>query len=367
MRILVAVIYAESPILIRRRRSPRGFEAVENTIPGSTLAGALLDALSPGSEGYKLVANGYAVADAYPVVYLVDEADGKYRPSMPAPPVTLTVKKVKEDLKPEVISCPLVGRSAKEVYERLYSHWERMLGYYPVGLVKRIRQGTPIAPLLHYPIRDAGLKDCFAAKKVNVEPSDSYDSVAISPARGNAEKEMLFTYYALPRGTLFWTIISLPDEVEPRGECIEARLGGGKSRGYGRVRIALKELDKGVLAALREDMEKALHGGHAVYLWSSLPAPPGTALPMLPQQGWSRVLNAPKLSVPSIPPGTLLAPEDYQPHRDRLQDPLAARVQGLAPPRGQAEPLPKENPVPATITRLADTIDTLARKAAKKP
>jgi len=363
VRILAALVYAESPILIRRRRSPRGFEAVKNSIPGSTLAGALLDVFSPGSEGYELVANGYAVADAYPV----EKVNGKYRPSMPAPTATLTVKKVKEDLEPEVISCPLLGRSAREIYERLYSYWERMLGYYPVGIVKRIRQGTPIAPLLHYPIRDSDLKYCFAAKKVNVEPSDSYDSVAISPARGNAEKEMLFTYYALPRGTLFWTLISLPDEVEPPKELIKTRLGGGKSRGYGRVRIALKELDKGVLAALRGDMEKALHGSYAVYLWSSLPALPEIALPTLPQHGWSRFLNAPKLSVPSIPPGMLLAPEDYQPYWHRLQDLLAARVQGLAPPRGQAEPLSEENPVPATITHLADTIDTLARETTKKP
>jgi len=372
VKILAAVVYAESPILVRRRRSPRGFEAVENTIPGSTLAGALLDALFPGSEGYRLVGENYAVADAYPV----EKVDGKYRPSMPAPPVTLSIKNVREDLHPTTVMCPLVNRGDEEIgriYENAYSYWEGKLGYRPLGLVKRVRQGTPIVLASLEPLEDKGLEGCYAAKKAEVGSSYSYDSVAVNPARGSAEKEMLFTYYALPPGKLFWTLISLPDEAELPGRAsrketvlINARLGGGKSRGYGRARIALKELEESVLAALRRDMESALHGSHAVYLWSSLPATPETNLPTLPQHGWSRVLNAPKLSTPSIPPGTLLAPRDYQPYRDRLQDPLAARVQGLIPPRGQAEPLPQDKPIPATIRQLADIIDTLAREAGQR-
>jgi hypothetical protein len=64
-RYYVAVLYALSTILVRKRRSPRGYEAVDNYIPGSTLGGAIARIL--GLAGLNALSRGFSVSDAYPV------------------------------------------------------------------------------------------------------------------------------------------------------------------------------------------------------------------------------------------------------------------------------------------------------------
>ena len=337
------VLYSHTPILIRRRIVPQGTEGFEDYIPGSTLAAALAKALRLNG-GYTLVARGFSVSHAYPVA---GEA------ALPAPTTTLRLKKVNtSENYPRVLTCP--GLGPREARRRASEYWERILGHSVRGLVKEVKPGTPLAPTKASEETPEG---CYPAQQVRVEASHGHDSVTINTFRGTSESEMLFTYFAIPEGHFFWATVSLPDDANVATKTrLELRIGGAQTRGYGRATAVLLELDT---KALGDALNKSCTGGAPLYLWShALPKSLGEATSHLPP-GWSKA-KGPKLKLPSYPPGTVVSPEKLLGAGNPYQDPLEARLLGITPPLGHAEPLR-----PGTLPASHAILNRLVQQAAK--
>jgi len=318
----VVVIRSEAPILIRRRDAPQGTEGFENYIPGSSLAAAIARALNLGG-GYELAAKGFSVSHAYPV----KQVDGRWLPSMPAAPTSLRLKRVKEHEGPDTVVC--FGANPVKARMAMQSYWEAGLGFPVVGLVKEVRLGTPlIVRLDKEPLRIDGLK-CYIAAPAEVSAEVARDSVAVDYYRGTAEREMLFTYFALPAGSLFWATLSLPDDVEPPlEEALTIRVGGAGSRGYGR--------SLAVIAEYKQAMQ--LVPCRKLYLWShAVPRHPEAVSATQPP-GWSRA-RGPRMAVPSIPPGALVDAESLLGVDPRSCNAEMLRFHGALPPTGHMEPV----------------------------
>lgn len=343
----IVVVKALQPLMIRSRLSPRGYEAVSNAIPASTLAGALARALQL-EEGYGLVARGYAVSEAYPVV----EVEGRFVPAFPAPLLTVKIKSV-EGGGPRLLVCLHAGGSDPlELLRKVYGFWEKKLGFKPLGLIKVVKLGTPVALASTQPLED--LEECYAGVDAEVEASYSYDSTAVNPAKGSVEKEMLYTYYAIPRNTLFWATVLLPDDVRVRGRVVELRLGGGRTRGYGRALAAMERLPDRLLEELEEEYREIVGSEYKLFLWSPLPVKFGW---QMVRCGWSSVVGAPRLAIPVMKPGSLLEPKDKLLTSKSF---LEARFRGLVPPLGHAEPVSRRKRLPPSLQKLAPIVERLA-------
>ena len=358
-RLYVAVFKALSPLLIRKRVSPRGFEGIANYIPGSTLAPAIAK-VAGLSGGYELVAEGFSVSDSYPV-----RIDDDPRIAIPAPPGSFKVKSIGRDLGAKALVCgPLRSRRDQATVRSIAEeYWASQIGFPPIGLVKEVKVSTPIVISGNEPLFEKEGQICFRAEEIRVEPEHSYDSVAINPARGSAEPEMLFTYYAFERGTMFWATISLPDNAELPDRAL-ASIGGGQSRGYGRIRLCFGEIPSEILESLRKNYHNLIQGDNdpLLYLWSPLPAKPPN-IPSWRITGWSTILDQPKASIPAYPPGTIMPLSTL--HRTTLENPLATRFQGLIPPLGHAEPL-LTSPVPPSFPYLQQIARILIEKCLER-
>jgi len=350
-RLYVAVFEALSPLLIRKRGSPRGFEGIANYIPGSTLAPAIAR-VAGLSGGYELITRGFSVSDSYPI-----RIDNKPYIAIPAPPGSFRVKSIGRDTGAKALVCgPTRSQGSQAARSIAEDYWASRIGFPPIGLVKEVKVSTPIVILGNEPLFEKEGQKCFRAEEIKVEPEHSYDSVAINPARGSAEPEMLFTYYALERGTVFWATISLPDSARLPGQAL-ANIGGGQSRGYGRIRLCFEEIPTEVLESLRKIYQGVVQRGNdpLIYLWSPLPAKP-PSIPSWCITGWSTVLDQPKASIPAHPPGTIMQLSML--HGIALENPLAARFQGLVPPLGHAEPL-ASSPVPPSFPYLQQIVENI--------
>jgi len=357
----VAVIEALSPLLVRRRETrQQGAETLENVLPGSSVAGGLLRGLAARIDAcrqylgapYRAVEDGFSVSDAYPVL----RAGGELLPSLPAYRYAFRVKNVGGDLPPRLL-CPetLVGtvEEARRAVEEIACS---QLGIRPLGLYKELRPGEPIVPS-----QGQRLGPCIAARGAEARAELSYDSVAVSTARGSAEKEMLYTYHAIPPGTVFWATVSLPDACSIEGErlALAARLGGLRSRGFGKTRILLYKLDRRQL----QELYSRASGGkrpQTLVLMSRLPLTPlDEAVPAGLSRGWSYQRNEPKLSVPLLPPGSTPPPSRRPPASPEAL--LSARFQGLAPPQGHVDLL-GENGLPLLYHLVHGAVASLARE-----
>ena len=350
----IVVVRTLQPLMIRGRLSPRGYEALGNVIPASTLAGALARALRL-EGGYGLVARGYAVSEAYPVV---EVEGGGLAPAFPAPLLTVKVKPV-EGRGPRFLVCLHVGGEGPlELLRKVYSFWEEKLGFKPLGLIKVVKPGAPVALASMKPLE--GLEECYAGVGAEVEASYSYDSTAVNPARGSVEKEMLYTYYAIPRNTLFWATVSLPDDVHVESRVVELRLGGGRTRGYGRAVAAMERLPDTLLEELEKEYREIVEGGeeYRFFLWSPLPARLGQQTMF--RCGWSSIAGMPRLAMPMVKPGSLLELENRQLASQSL---LEARFRGLVPPLGHAEPVSGKRRLPPSLQKLTPIVERLASLA----
>ena len=357
-RLYVAVFKALSPLLIRKRRSTRGFEGIANYIPGSTLAPAIAK-IAGLSSGYRLIAEGFSVSDSYPVK-IIDEP----RIAIPAPRGSFKIKSVGRDLGAKALVCGPIRSKDYRVTARSMAedYWASWIGFPPIGLVKEVKVSTPMVILGSEPLFEKEEMKCFRAEEARIEPEHSYDSVAINPARGNAEPEMLFTYYALERGTMFWATISLPDNARLPDQAL-AGIGGGQSRGYGRIRLCFKEIPTEILESLRKIYHRVVQEDNdpLIYLWSSLPAKPSNTPPWR-ITGWSTILDQPKASIPARPPGTVMPLNKLD---TRIESPVVARFQGLAPPLGHAEPL-STSPIPPSFPYLQQVAKILTEECLER-
>ena len=339
-RYYLAVIKSLAPVLIRRRNAPQGTEGFEHYIPGSSLAAAFARALGLRG-GYELVAKGFSVSHAYPV----KRVDGHWLPSMPAPPASLRIKNVGVKLEPSVVTCP----SADTVKARsaVQGYWESRLGFPVTGLVKEVRLGTPLVVTREKSVVADGVV-CHSAALASVEAGMARDSVAINPYRGTAEREMLFTYFALPEGTVFWATVSLPEDVNPPiEEPFMLWIGGARSRGYGRALAVMKEYKpRGPNASCE-----------ALYLWShAVPRHPARATAELPP-GWSKAMG-PRMAVPSLPPGAIVDASTLLGIEQGTCDAARLRFQGALPPTGHSEPVEPPS-LPRSYSEASSVIEQL--------
>ena len=340
----LGVVRALEPIMIRSRRTPRGYESLSDVLPASSLAAALARGLGLGG-GLELLSRGYAVSDAYPV-YI---RRGDYVPTIPSTPTTYKIKNIGGigSSLPRAFFCLTTPGNETRVYRRVYEHVERKIKFKPSGLLKNVKTGSPVA------IEGDKSEDdvpCVAARVVEVRAEHSYDSVAINPGRGSAEEEMLFTYYAIPAGTCFWFTAAIPGEVSE--ESLETRIGGRTSAGYGRAHVIIERIGDDVV----ERIEEHYSGDEAyMYLWSPSPS---LALTGLSRPGWSRASGRPRLAVPLLPAGSVI-------ERRRAGERIGvveARFRGIAPPYGQAEPVRSDDAVPYTFTLFSQRISELCRR-----
>lgn len=320
-RYYLAVLKSLAPVLIRRRNAPQGTEGFEHYIPGSSLAAAFARALGLRG-GYELVAKGFSVSHAYPV----RRVGNRWLPSMPAPSVSLRIKNIGVELDPSVVTCP--GADAVRARSVMQSYWESVLGFPVTGLVKEVRLGTPLVVTQTRSVALDGIV-CHSAVLADVEAGVARDSVAVNPYRGTAEREMLFTYFALPEGTVFWVTLSLPDDVEaPVEEPFVLWIGGARSRGYGRAVAVITEY---ALQGVSGSCEK-------LYLWShAVPRHPARARAELPP-GWSRAMG-PRMAVPTLPPGAIVHASMLLGVEQGACDAARLRFWGVLPPTGHVEPV----------------------------
>lgn len=327
----VPVVYTvrlRSPLMIRSRRHRVGYEPLTDRIPASTLGGALVAAGLASQEDF--VNGNLFIADAYPVT-------SDCEPSMPAPGFCTRLKKGAVELhqsfsrlEAPIICIPSVlqaSNPAEKIVEEISKLSERV-GTSLAALMKPV-VGTPIV------CRQERLEELQVLACREAEVRGAWrDSVAMSYKRRRSEEGMLYSYEAVEH-ELWWGVARLPNELAKKlvkdkgGGGVEIWLGGGKSKGFGQAVLEATPLDT-------RDLEKVQ--GDWYMLW--------TPLPLLPSVHRERELEA-------FPPATIdIASWGSQGARPVVKalapgvlvkqlrvDLVQARLSGLVPPHGSAEPL----------------------------
>ncbi|ABL78690.1 RAMP superfamily CRISPR-associated protein [Thermofilum pendens] len=210
-----ARLVLRSPAIVVERRTERGYVKPLGYIPGSTLRGAILDALRAEGvlslDDLRREAESPSVlsSPAYPLV------GGKR--ALPASPFAAYCREcgVVYDFAPvyarqgklESIKCP-VGRD------------HTLKPAYPgIVVYKRVAEGGVVV-----------------AEKAPIRTFRS-TSVGVSKRRGAFERGMLFDYEAVAEGTEFWAYVWAPFDLPGR---LEVTVGRGASRGFGWAELTLK-------------------------------------------------------------------------------------------------------------------------------
>jgi hypothetical protein len=280
VRLLEARIRLESPAIITTRRTERGFVKPSESIPGSTLRGAIVTALlregrisSAEEESRKPT---ILASPAYPL-----HPGGR---SLPATPFMWYCEKCREavDLTRDLKESLLTGSEPE------------------IRLTHAC--GEPLRPLYGSLIATKRLE------RVGVR-SFRATSVAISKSRGSAVKGMLFDYEAVAEGTEFWALMLAPDALEEVKE-MEIFVGRGASRGFGRARVTfspapLQSGEGGVFIALSPltPLGEIEWGGCRVRLKRAF----GRTLRTM--AGWDYVRNAPRPFVSLVQRGSVVVAE----------------------------------------------------------
>jgi len=332
--VYLGVVRALTPLMIRRRRGPRGFESLEGIVPGSSIAGALVRALRLDKPGI--------ASDGYPVYN-----NGEKRiPSLPTPHTAFKIKFIPRGANtrvPKRILLPLV-LSEVEARHIALNIWKGKLGFTPTGLVKPVKSAGII------PLGGSG-QGYVEIEEVDVVASQVYDSVAVNPARRSAEPQMLFTYHAIPKGAEFWFTYTVPDERDLSG-CYNVRIGGGRSRGFGHAEVRLAKWEQACPVAPQDG------GFEAYFVWSRLPVYPDQPGGIL-LGGWSSVAGKPKMSLRYVLPGRIVGPRVVSGMVGDL-DYCRLRFVGATPPLGHVEGVHEGEFLPRSYKQLLSRINNIS-------
>ena len=214
MRFLEIRFRVKSPAIVTRRRSERGFKSSLDSIPGSTLRGALLSSLfyqgRVSRENLEKERNDPSLicTPAYPVV--------KDEKSWPSHPFVFRCKATHQ----------LVLNKAGEVIEDLEAG------------------RTPAIPIV-CPEGHAALESLHPKlidSKGNLVAPESFSSicVGINKNRASFEGGMLYEYDAIAAGETLWAMLACSGDTEiDKG--FEFWVGRGISRGFGHMEVTQVE------------------------------------------------------------------------------------------------------------------------------
>ena len=229
MDFYLANLTIESPTIIPRRRSATGYVGVRETIPGSTLGGAILSSLRRHNRITAQEAEEFAKDHA-----LI---------SSPAFP---REKNLLYPAHPFIWRCkePGCGRYVTKLDEVLKVLEEGCeLG--PTAIALTCQEGHRALEKMHpRPLPAATLSQGCKSPGEKKEGLESVKVVSVPVSRHRASSIVgaLYSYETLPTGLEYWAILTVRQGIlDERVDVL--RLGRGISKGFGKVKLSLKKLD----------------------------------------------------------------------------------------------------------------------------
>lgn len=228
----LATLKLKSPAIIPRRRSARGYTGVKDTIPGSTVGGAILAWLRRHNkvdikQAEELAKSGGIVSSpAFP-----RKNNKLYYPAHPF------IWKCKD---PE---CGAYVTTIERVLNELESGKELDTDIIPSACgeghrsLEKLQRPLPASILLKGVNND---KDTKSGQQ-HFE-SVRHVSVPVSRHRASSIVGALYSYEALPTGLEYWAIVSIKEGIMGEGN-YEIRIGRGVSRGFGKAELRTKKID----------------------------------------------------------------------------------------------------------------------------
>jgi len=211
----------ETPAVIPLRITRTGYLEPATIIPGATLRGAVITSLysngliSPTVLENEVRKPSILATPAYPVVV----KNGREYKTLPATPF--------------MFRCKVCGKTADQTVRAS----ETMAsGSQPVPAYSCPSHG-PAESLYGRPIYvGAGGLESYAPKTTYAV------SVGVNKFTATSMKGMLYNYEAIDAGEVFWARLTVPEElVDKLPRKLEVLVGRGRSRGFGRAKIELKD------------------------------------------------------------------------------------------------------------------------------
>lgn len=230
----LAHITLKSPAIIPRRRSARGYVGVKDSIPGSTLGGAVLSSLRRHNkidtkEAEELVKSGGIISSpAFP-----REKNKLYYPSHPF------IWKCKQP------GCRRYVTTIEKVLNLLETGSELSRDIIPLACdeghrsPEKQQKPLPASTLLHGGRTDKDMDEC---RELEFVESVRFVSVPVSRHRASAIVGALYYYEALPTGLEYWAIVSVRESIVSEGS-YEIRIGRGVSKGFGKADLKFKKIN----------------------------------------------------------------------------------------------------------------------------
>jgi len=234
MEFYLANLTIESLTIIPRRRSTTGYVGVRETIPGSTLGGAILNTLRRNNKITEQEAEELAKSRALRCSPAFRREKSLLYPSHPfiwqckKPDCKQYVTSIDEVLKmldngrelgPELIrsACDAGHRALDKVHPR---------------------------PLPAEILRQGGTRKKEEEKEEENEDLKSVKviSVPVSRHRASSIEGALYSYETIPSGLEYWAIIAVREGVLDGGVDV-LRVGRGISKGFGKVKLSLRRID----------------------------------------------------------------------------------------------------------------------------
>jgi hypothetical protein len=229
MDFYLAHLKTESPTIIPRRRSARGYVGVRETIPGSTLGGAVLTSLI----WHKMITPQEA------------EELGK-RQMLISSPAFPRERSLLYPSHPFIWRCKEPGCGTYvSTLDTVFKVLEEGREIDPDVIPSTCEKGHRALEKLHpRPLPAAILRQGGESLRKELDRIESVKVVSVPVSRHRASSIVgaLYSYESLPTDMEYWAIMAVKEGILAEGDYV-LRIGRGVSKGFGKVGLSLKRIN----------------------------------------------------------------------------------------------------------------------------